>query len=606
MTRIPSRRARSAGFTLVEALVALVVMAFGMLALAGFQSSLSTASDTAKQRAEAVRLAQQKIEELRAFQQKDSDGKTVADVGNIFDYALDVVSGGPETLSKTSTDAYNTANPYTRQWWVTIADGATVAAATDAQKWLRVAVSWVDRTGQTQTVTLQSVISRAEPADLGTIAVGPGAQKSRTPKNRNVDIPYPAISLPGNKSAFTPPGSANAYVFDNLSGDVLGFCPTGVNISSGVDLDNSDGTVTSGCTVSKGYLLSGYVRFLAGNLPSGTEQNVDNALSNPTDATKELAAVVVFPSFMGTMVTPTITTTSAGTTAITTTSSSFDEAPAASCYAQRQKVVSTNTVAAADINTLSRDTSGLVTVTTAGNHQMETGQIVSINGTTDVSFLGVYTLTKLSNTSFSYSQAGISTAATESSSPGTATRLQQIVIAETDPTPTGYSTEASRFVAYVCVVTPSDDDDDEDASPAPSTPTLRRWWGQLVITPVLTPGDSAVWTLGTGAGDRKACRFTGDYVIDGAMSNTEHPLHYRAVTGALDNQNYLVIDGNKTCPSDSKVDPLNGDYINTHTLLHQTASGDATAGVLSNTDTQWATTPEPAAPTAITSTLPMF
>jgi hypothetical protein len=103
------------------------------------------------------------------------------------------------------------------------------------------------------------------------------------------------------------------------------------------------------------------------------------------------------------------------------------------------------------------------------------------------------------------------------------------------------------------------------------------------------------------------CRFTGDYVIDNAMSNTEHPLHYRGVTGALDNQNYLVIDGNQTCPTDSKIDPINSDYVNTHTLLHQAAAASAASGVLSNSSTQWATTPEPAAPSSAASgVLPMF
>ncbi|NJK42622.1 MAG: hypothetical protein HC937_02765 [Aquincola sp.] len=43
---------RQSGFALLEALVAMLVMAFGMLAIASFQMNLSRSSDLAKQRAE--------------------------------------------------------------------------------------------------------------------------------------------------------------------------------------------------------------------------------------------------------------------------------------------------------------------------------------------------------------------------------------------------------------------------------------------------------------------------------------------------------------------------------------------------------------------------
>jgi Tfp pilus assembly protein PilV len=52
---------------LVEVLIALVVLAIGVLAIAVFQTTLSRNSDLAKQRTEATRLAQQRIEDLRAY-----------------------------------------------------------------------------------------------------------------------------------------------------------------------------------------------------------------------------------------------------------------------------------------------------------------------------------------------------------------------------------------------------------------------------------------------------------------------------------------------------------------------------------------------------------
>ena len=55
------------GVSLIEALVALAIMAFGMLGIVGMQSSLRTNADISKQRSEAVRIAQEVIEQRRAF-----------------------------------------------------------------------------------------------------------------------------------------------------------------------------------------------------------------------------------------------------------------------------------------------------------------------------------------------------------------------------------------------------------------------------------------------------------------------------------------------------------------------------------------------------------
>ena len=55
------------GFSLVEVLVAMAVMATGLLAVATFQSDLISGSGTNKARSEALALAQARIEQLRNF-----------------------------------------------------------------------------------------------------------------------------------------------------------------------------------------------------------------------------------------------------------------------------------------------------------------------------------------------------------------------------------------------------------------------------------------------------------------------------------------------------------------------------------------------------------
>ncbi|MES2101204.1 MAG: prepilin-type N-terminal cleavage/methylation domain-containing protein [Pseudomonadota bacterium] len=549
----PLRR-RQAGFTLLEALVAFLVMAFGMLAIAGFQTTMSRNSDVAKQRSEAVRLGQQKIESLRTFQQVTSDG-----AGTIVNFEDDVVAGGPEIINPSSADAYATNTTYTRQWWITKNDGVTVAGTGDLEKWLLVQVSWTDRAGDPQSVSLRSVISRSDPIDLGTLFTGPNGTKPRTPKNRNINIPYPAVALGGGKtSAFQPPGSGNSYVFDNPTGDVLGYCTFALAAGATVSLE--DGNLTTGCFIEKAYIVSGYIQFLNSVPTGGTESGRDNAISNSTTDTKELTVGIDFVGAAGTV---------------------------RECSAQRQKVVSVGAVTARTIATASRSGT-TVTVQTTGNHGFDTGQVVSINGTTG-GLDGSFTITKLSTNSFSYTSS-----AGTSSNAGTATLVQELTLAESATAPSGYNDVKSRFVAYICIVRPYDDGD---------ATTVDKWSGQIHLTP--QPTDSVAWSF-AATGAYKVCRFTGDYTNDNQMANSEHPLYYRGVTGALDNQNYLVVPSSESCPTDDESAPINDDYINTNAVLHQnTVAGVAPYGGLPSQGTQWggSTGGEP----ADTSTpLPMF
>jgi hypothetical protein len=95
-------------------------------------------------------------------------------------------------------------------------------------------------------------------------------------------------------------------------------------------------------------------------------------------------------------------------------------------------------------------------------------------------------------------------------------------------------------------------------------------------------------------------------VQDGKLSNAEHPLWYRGVSGTLDNQNYLVVQGSDSCPTDSKNNSLADDYINVNTVLHQNSG--AAGGLYSNDTAQWvAADAEPSSePPNASSKLPML
>ena len=65
----PCHCARSSqrGTTLLEGMVAFLVLSLGMLSVVRVQTQLRLNSDVARQRSEAVRLAQEDLEKMRAF-----------------------------------------------------------------------------------------------------------------------------------------------------------------------------------------------------------------------------------------------------------------------------------------------------------------------------------------------------------------------------------------------------------------------------------------------------------------------------------------------------------------------------------------------------------
>lgn len=218
------RRSQQAGFTLLEALIALLVMSFGMMALAGMQLSLSRSGDVAKQRTEAVRLAQQQMETLRSY-------ASVA--------AWAALVGGMDTAT--------TNTLYTRTW-------AIGGAATDTMRPVTVTVTWADRTSAVanQTISLASVISNTDPSDSGFLTFPlPQNTNLKRPKNRNINIPVPAITVaPGKSASQLAPGVT--VVFDDINGSVVEKCTGTVNATSYA-------AGTAGCTVLNAYILAGYV-----------------------------------------------------------------------------------------------------------------------------------------------------------------------------------------------------------------------------------------------------------------------------------------------------------------------------------------------------------
>lgn len=134
------RATQQRGFTLIEAMIALLVLAVGLLGLARYQSAVLKSSGDTKARTEALAIAEQKIEQLRSFSTEAG-----------FDA---MASGTGATI--TGSNAV-----FTPQWVVAhITTPAVYAQVT-------MTVSWNDSRGVTQSVQLASYIGRNDPAKAG-------------------------------------------------------------------------------------------------------------------------------------------------------------------------------------------------------------------------------------------------------------------------------------------------------------------------------------------------------------------------------------------------------------------------------------------------------
>ena len=250
----PHLSGRQRGVALVEALVAFAIMAFGMLAVVGMQSTLRGNADLARQRAEAVRIAQDHIEDWRGFTKLDNSTNTDRRGWN------EIVSS-PSGGEPVPVPDINTVFTLERTVVVEPAVTGTVAAA---RKSIFVDVSWTDRTGQPQFVRLSTALAAVEPEleASSTVALYPDAVL--LPKGRSRAIPTPAIDIGGGKSAFVPPGQSSTdpsrvlWVFNNSTG-LLQVCRT--TALNNASLTAASVNLANDCSDQIALLVSGFLNF---------------------------------------------------------------------------------------------------------------------------------------------------------------------------------------------------------------------------------------------------------------------------------------------------------------------------------------------------------
>ena len=268
---------RESGVSPIEALVALAVMAFGMLGVIGMQASLRFNADVSKQRSEAVRLAQEGIENWRNFSVlATTPGKAAFD---------DIASAAAATVALPAS-----ANAtYTRTTTV-----APAVAGDPLLKKVTVTVNWLDRRAaspsDSQAVTLTTVIAGIAPELAGSLSIPGDQAATQRPRERHSAIPVGATNQ-GITSTFTPPGGGSLiWVFNNATGMITSTC-------------------NPLCTPFNAWLLTGFVQFAVSGMPTAAiaESPSDAAIATvgvSVNATAPNVLTLVCPtSFSATFVT---------------------------------------------------------------------------------------------------------------------------------------------------------------------------------------------------------------------------------------------------------------------------------------------------------------
>ncbi|HEY1092207.1 MAG TPA: prepilin-type N-terminal cleavage/methylation domain-containing protein [Burkholderiaceae bacterium] len=247
MKQLPSTplTRRQRGATLIEALVAMLIMAFGMLALVGLQSSLRRSGDVAKQRGDATKIVQLDVENLRDFSAPVAASAPAS-------------SNAYDQLANASNDDAgfapgNASYSLSRQ---------VLAVAEPPMTLVNVEVKWKDRGWKVgdpeQSVNFGTIVAKTDAALSGSLSIAPNGDPNRRPMGRSVAIPIGAKDVGGGLSAWKPvEGGTLAWVFNNITGVIVGICSTITTSTSLITAAD-----ISACNANaSALLLSGYVSY---------------------------------------------------------------------------------------------------------------------------------------------------------------------------------------------------------------------------------------------------------------------------------------------------------------------------------------------------------
>ncbi|HPF73454.1 MAG TPA: type IV pilus modification protein PilV [Xanthomonadaceae bacterium] len=271
MSSIFSFRTRR-GFSLIEVLVAVVILSVGLLALAALQINIVRSSADAKSRSTALSLAQEKLEQAREFRSRGSDqincpATTAATWPERYSCvgpspAPETMTVGGTTFSRTWTVGryvFDSVNGSFASTGVGTADTALATGLRAGTEFKRVdvTVAWTDAEGDNRLVTVTDSVSASSPSE---------SSRARAVQRAGVRSPEVLITDPsgtpgvipiaignGTDTAATNPrpevaGRNNNQRVIETRFDVLTY--SGVTGTNNAQVQSRVETVVVGCTCS--------------------------------------------------------------------------------------------------------------------------------------------------------------------------------------------------------------------------------------------------------------------------------------------------------------------------------------------------------------------
>lgn len=191
-----ANRKSAAGFSLIEVLVAVVIMSIGLVALAALQLNLIRSASTAKAQSIGLSLGKQQIEKLRSFQTLndyialDSSSTT----GSCGTTPVNCIGGAAYSVATTITryvlngTSYTQVSNTTPEYTLSADTTQNYVVGRDFKK-ASVAITWTDSNNASNSLTLDDVVDGLTPADSAKVVKN---TSNGAPRNAKVIILNPA------------------------------------------------------------------------------------------------------------------------------------------------------------------------------------------------------------------------------------------------------------------------------------------------------------------------------------------------------------------------------------------------------------------------------